>query len=245
MIARALGFAFVPLVTSVATARAQAPGETSPYEASPYETTSPYQPSVVEPPPAAPSVMAHRWAIGVAIGAYGTSPADGGVGGDHGFRVAELAVRYRASPRLELELHTGGGREVIEDYDGDLAMGSVTLAARYRFLPGRPLDWFVLGGLGGTVIAHHASTPEQRDGETRMHAVVGVGVERRFGRFALQAELRAYAIGERTMQHDFVAPPPPAYPDGTEPVPEPPPTRRVVSDQLSGGSFTVGASYYF
>ncbi|MEJ7599496.1 MAG: hypothetical protein WKG01_16430 [Kofleriaceae bacterium] len=245
---RLLVLALSPLVAT-ATARAQAPGEVA------------VDPGYAQPPPAvvvaspAVSPLAQRWAIGLSVGGMGIHPDDGEYDNNYdssesSFRIAELAVRYRASRRIELELSLGGGREVVEgsdgSEDGELAMGSVTFAARYRFCPEQRWNWWLMAGLGGTVVAPHVSTEDERDAATRPHGTFGVGLERRFRRFAIQAELRGVAMGPSNGSDDYASPP-----DRPLPLPSPAPSPELTagqatqSEELGGGAFTIGASYYF
>jgi hypothetical protein len=238
-------FSLAP-VLAVSSAYAQAPGEVA---------SAPPPPPSYAPAPAGPCggsaapVMARRWAIGLSIGRLGVAP-DGAVEGSEArFSVAELAVRYRATRRLELELGMSGGREVLADgNDGDLAAGSVTLAVRYRFRPEQRWNWFVMGGFGGTVIAPHASSEAERDGATRPLGMAGLGLERRFRRLALQAELRMVGLGPREDAVEGVpvadgggAPTKPTMPGALLPAS----AATTYADELGGGMFTLGASFYF
>ena len=76
--------------------------------------------------------------------------------------------------------------------------------------------------------------------------MLGIGVERRFRRFALQAELRSMGIGPR---QDAMDPTPVVdSPTGAGGAPQPllPASAATTqAEQLSGGMFTLGASYYF
>ena len=194
-------------------AYAQAPGESLP----------------VPPPVGDPGVMAHRFAVGLNLGGYAVASAASTTATK--FRAAELAIRYRATPRFELELSLSGGRQVLDDSsDGDLAMGGVTVAARYRFRPDHAWDWWLMGGLGGTVIERHDATSQQRNDATRPHLAAGVGLERRFRRIAFDAELRMIGLGARkdSAQMGLVF-------DGDV---------RQAGD-LSAAQFTLGASVYF
>jgi opacity protein-like surface antigen len=204
------------------TAHAQAPGEVAPIAPTPV-------PVVVASP--GPDVMAHRFGIGINLGTMSVSPHDAATPTD--FRTSELALRFRATPHLELELLLSGGRQVLEDStDGDLAMGGGTLAARYRFRPGHRWDWWLSAGLGATVIERHISTEQQRADATRGHFAFGVGLERRWQHLALHAELRMMAIGARD-DADVM----------TLPIREIPDVR--TAEELTGGVFNVGASFYF
>jgi hypothetical protein len=115
-------------------------------------------------------------------------------------------------------------------------MGGGTLGVRYRFRPNRAWDWWLGAGLGATVIERHDSTEEARDAATRPHFAFGIGLERRWNRFALNADVRMMAIGPREDQSE------------TEPatgVVGRLPADIRGAEELSAGVFTFGASYHF
>lgn len=246
MTPRLLALSLAPLLAA-GTAFAQAPGEMSPAPAPPQPPPpqGPVAPGAPAGDPCArPPVMAHRWAIGASVGGLAVTPDEAPEGNESQFRVAELAVRYRASRRIELELAMSGGRQVLDDdTEGDLATGSVSFGIRYRFMPEHRWSWWVMGGIGGTVVERHDSTEAERDGAARPLIMAGIGVERRFRRFALQAELRMMGMGQR----DDAGDPVPVTGGGvTSPQPRLPASAVTTqAEQLSGGMFTLGASYYF
>src|SRR5690348_14546158 len=104
---RVLAIATV-IAAFAATARAQAPGEMAP--------------AVPPPPPqfvancgsSSIDVMANRWAVGLSVGSLSTAPKDTPDDKTQ-FGIGELALRFRATPHLELELAVGGGREQLSD----------------------------------------------------------------------------------------------------------------------------------
>lgn len=245
MSARLLVLALAPLFAA-ATAHAQAPGEVAP-------EAMPPAPVAADPCGGGCSqhvpVMANRWAVGLNLGGLSVAPKDATTNDQNtDFHTSELAIRFRVTPHFELELLLNGGRQVLKDNtEGELAMGGGTLGARYRFRAERAWNWWLMGGLGATVIARQDSTKEERDAATRPHMAFGIGLERRFRRFALQAEMRGLAIGPRKDASDpNIAPPMPVKtpPDGSMPLPPPNPTASP-QDELSGGTFTIGASFYF
>lgn len=175
-------------------------------------------------------VMQRRFAVGVNFGGMSVTADDGASTTD--FRTAELSIRYRATRHLELELLLSGGRQALEDgTDGELAMGGGTLAARYRFRPHRRWNWWLMAGLGGTVIERHQSTEQQRSGAQRGHFAYGIGLEHRWNRLGIHAELRGMAMGPR--EDEVMTLPTRAVSDV-----------RTGSD-LTGGQFSLGASLYF
>ncbi|CAN5919070.1 hypothetical protein BH11MYX2_BH11MYX2_35400 [soil metagenome] len=197
-----------------ATSYAQAPGEYGP---------SSYAPS---PPPPPPAPRYSRFSIGLNLA--GTELKSDASGDTVGFSGVSFALRYRATQHLELEAEFGGGREssrngVDEDMgSSELAMGFGTLAARYRFTPWDHWNWWLLGGVGATTIAPHDASDQQISDSYRAHFAYGIGMEYRFVRFAIQAELRGYALGQTSQEMTADADP-----------------------QLSAGSFSLGGNFYF
>jgi hypothetical protein len=201
------------------------------------------------------TVMSRRWAVGLSLGSMTLAP-DARPDDKTAFAVGELALRFRATRHLELELAVGGGREhTADDQDGELAVSTGLLAARWRFLPEHAWNVYLMAGLGAASVTRHDATDQERTpggsapgsppGAEQPLAMLGVGVERRFHHFALQAELRAVGMGNR--DHEA-----PAMPDAaarsaqvttmmTTVIAPPAP----VDEKRGGGSFSIGLSYYF
>jgi hypothetical protein len=245
MHARSLAFSLAPLFLGsfASLAHAQAPGELAPPPAAPAAPAA-------DSPCAAPcggcaraeSVMENRWAVGLSLGSMSLAP-QGQPDNQTGFGIGELALRFRATPHLELELSAGGGREQLaNNQQGDLEVNTAALALRYRFRPEAAWNWFVMGGLGGASVVSHDATKQERDDATHPLGMVGIGLERRFHHFALQAEARAIGVGDKTRNSDAMAAPPPAQP-GAMATTTPPPV--TPSQKQSGGALTIGLSYYF
>jgi hypothetical protein len=244
-------FAIAPLLAA-ATAHAQAPGD---YYAGP--SAAPVAPApVVVNPCATPSFgidpLAQRWAISLGFSTLTVAPEDA-PDASADFSNTQVALRYRLSRRLELEAELSGGRQVLDDdEEGPLANGTFMIGARYRFMPERKWNWWLSGALGGTVIAHHQSDELEREAATRPVASLGVGIERRFRRLAIQAELKSLAIGPRKDQSErgdvpVAQPPMPTDPDGSPmdtPLPLPP-AYESQPENLQGAAFSVNVSYYF
>jgi hypothetical protein len=239
-----LGAVFVTL--SAGTAFAQAPGQIEP-------STAPVDPYASPPLVVPDSVMAHRWALGLSFGAFGIAPEEN-PDAETDFQIASIALRFRATPSIEFALELAGGRQVLDDGTaGDLATDSAMIVGRYRFMAEQPWNIFLTGGFGAVVIAPHDSTKAERDAERRPFGMIGVGIERRFERFALQAELRAVGVGPREMSSTVTDTKPPTgtgpATGGTGMTPPPidptPPPLSSASDKFSGGTFTLGASYYW
>jgi hypothetical protein len=225
------------VLSLAATARAQAPGEMPVSQA----------PGASEPI-AAPhaSVMANRWAVGLALGGLGVTPKDQ-PDNQANFSVGELSLRFRATLHLELAVAIGGGHESPRN-DGttsnrDVGLGALEL--RYRFAPEQRWNWWLMGGLGALAITDQGATDQQRKDAQRPLGELGIGIERRFERFALHAELRAIGVGpDRSAQLQPVTGGAMAAPSQTTmPVPTGP--APMSSQGSSGGELTIGASYYF
>ncbi len=203
--------ALASLLALSATASAQAPGE--------------WTPAPVEPVAPAPRVS--RWSVGVSF--HETNLSSNESSAETMFAGGLLAVRYRGAWRhLELELTFGGGRERLDDgSEGPLAMMTGTFAARYRFNPERSWNWWVLAGLGGTTIARHDAPDHEIETAQRPHGVLGVGLEKRWNRFALQFEIRGLSIGQTDEEMELAD------------------QGAMVPTGLGGGQLSIGASYYF
>jgi hypothetical protein len=222
-------------------AHAQAPGEVA------------VQPVVMVPESACvacgcnrgETVMSRRWAVGLSLGSMSLAP-DGRPDEKTAFAIGELALRFRATRHFELELAAGGGRERHDDQDGDRSVSAVMLAARWRFLPEHAWNVYVTGGIGGASVNRHDATDQERNDATQPLAMLGVGVERRFRHFALQAELRAVGMGNKdhgdsAMARDAATGAPPEMATTTTTTTPP----AAADEKRGGGSFSIGASYYF
>jgi opacity protein-like surface antigen len=221
-----LAAALVPILTS--TAFAQAPGEVAPTYAQP-----PSAPVLIAPhAPIDP--MARRLAIGVNFGGYTVEQPDTeSLEPSTDFSTAELSIRYRISPHVELEALLSGGRQQLEDgSEGELAMGAVTINARYRFRAEQHWNWWLSAGIGGTLIERQVSTEEERSDATRAHLALGIGLEHRWRQFAIHADARVLAIGQREDEDDLVLQMEFARDIRT-------------AEELTAGQVTLGASLYF
>jgi hypothetical protein len=244
---RILAAALAP-VLSASIAHAQAPGEVYAQPAAQTVVIVPAAPQMAAPPMAPPvaacaapiaereSVMSNRWSLGFSAGSMALAP-EGSPDDKTTFAVGELDLRFRLTPHLELEASIGGGRERTADNQrGDLEVTTVALAARYRFMPEQPWNWFVMAGFGGAAVTRHDATDQERNDATQPLGMLGIGLERRFHHFALQAEARAVGLGKSTK--DTMSTEPAAMSTIT-------PTPTTDPLQRSGGLITIGASYYF
>lgn len=243
MKARLVVFSLAPLFAT-SLAHAQAPGEMEPQAPQPAAAPCDAGCGGCAVAAAAPqSVMARRWAIGLSVGSMGIAP-ESQPDSTTDFAIGELSLRFRATPHLELELAVAGGREQTADHqDGDRDVSQAMLALRYRFRPEHAWNWFVTGGIGGGAVTRHDATKQERDDAMQPAAMLGIGLERRFHSFALQAEARAVGFGERKHNNDGVALPMPVEPQVSSPMPVP--VAATPSEKRSGGSLTIGVSYYF
>ena len=241
---------------TAATAHAQAPGDQlepaaadEPATEGPIEITpaAPPAPAMVAPtmgPAAAPCgmvrvarapLMANRWSVGLSAGGMSLKPD--GSNDTTSFGVGELAVRFRATPHLELEVSAGGGREQLDNgMEGKLEVATFAGALRYHINPYDSWNWFVMGGVGAAAVTFHDASDQQRKDATHPMGMLGIGVERRFNHFALQAELRGIGIADKKTDHEMAAV---SLPGGGEP------TTNAANMKQSGGELTIGGSWYF
>ena len=197
------------VVALCGTAYAQAPGE--------YVAAAPAGPGYHD-------VMADRWSVGFGIGSVGLRTPEAS---PTSYAIGELAFRFRIAPHFELETTLGGGNE--SDNNGATSVGLATLGARYIFQPRADWNVWLVGAVGALSLR---SDPNDASSQVdRAMAEAGMGIERRFAHFALQAEFRAIAAGvpkqadEANARTDTMAP--------------------VASDTLAGAELSLGASWYF
>jgi hypothetical protein len=102
-----------------------------------------------------------------------------------------LQVRYRVSRRWELGLELATMRQ--HDDNGEPFGENIhvaTVGAHFRMRPGRHLDWYFSGGLGGLHVGEH----DDDEAEERGRALGYIGLEYRWQHLALGAEVRAVGI---------------------------------------------------
>jgi len=198
------------LVALAGTAHAEAPGE--------YVVVVP----VAAPAPVGRDVMADRWAVGLGVGSVGLAAPGATMPTSYG--VGELSLRFRATLHLELEASFAGG----DSQDHSTSVATAAFGVRYRFHPREDWNVWFMGALGGVTIA----TTDDMTTVMRPMVELGAGIERRFGHFALQAELRGIGAGAPTQTQTTTAR---AATTTTDPS----------NDTLSGGELTIGASFYF
>jgi hypothetical protein len=229
----------IPLLVA-ATAHAQAPGDMTPMAYGPGAGPSAVEPVVVASD--AIPVMANRWAVGLSVGSLSIRPKDA-PDNKTDFAIGQLSLRFRATYHLEIELALGGGQEKLQDgTQGDREVSTGELGLRYRFAADRRWNWWLGGGIGSLSVTPVGATDQQKQDAQLPMASLSIGIEHRWHQFALDAELRGFGVGPR----DASAAPPKAMPvaSGTTMM-DPPPPSPAPSQDLSGGTFTIGASYYF
>ena len=188
-------------------------------------------------------VMANRFVVGLSIGSFSLAP-QASPDAKSDFGIGQLSFRYRATYHLELELALGGGQEQLMDGtagDREVQMGSLGL--RYRFAAAQNWNWWLMGALGEVSIASKGASDAERKDAQRPMGELGIGLERRFNHFALQAELRAAGTGQTRAERGVMTTT--VGPNGANMAPPPLGTPSSSNDKLSGGTFTIGASYYF
>jgi hypothetical protein len=193
------------------------------------------------PPPGAPTV-AHqapppfpRWGIGAHMGGLGVvsaRDADDDDGTEMG--LAGVQLRYRLHRRWELELDLSAmGGELPGPGDTRRTTGAVILGGMFHLNPDSRWLCSVLLGVGGA--RDRIWYEKNGDAETIADFVegigrIGFGVERRFHRWGIGAQLYAIAMARDEEELDG-----PDYIGRDGPVPE----------ESSGGLFQLSASYYF
>jgi hypothetical protein len=217
------------------TAYAQAPGE---YEEG---TGAPgmVAPVVVEPVVAPPKPR--RWSVGLGFGSLSLAPHHSPeVETQYG--VGQLAVRYRATRHLEIELAFAGGREQLDHgHEGDREVSQAVIGLRYRFSPERRWNWWLMAGMGSLAVTHHYASDDEREHAQQSTLQFGVGLERRWHRFALQLELRA--VGVKANDEDAM--PLVGTVDGGNMEPRPPYEPTYTTEGKAGGQVVLSGNYYF
>lgn len=225
-----LGLVAPSLLLLAGTAFAQAPGDYYGDANVAPPGMAPAAPEYIAPPP---PVRAQRWSVGLNVGSMGLAPHMSPEN-ETEFSLAQLALRYRPWRHLEIELVLGGGSEQTPDgYVGDRELSEAVLSLRYRFNPKRNWNWWLAAGMGSLAVTYVGASDEERDSATQSTLQFGVGLERRFARFAMQAELRAVGVAPNDQGDKIMPVGGDMYYDGYS------------RDGWAGGQFTLGGSYYF
>jgi hypothetical protein len=180
-------------------------------------------PGQVAPGPVTPSVMARRWSVSLGLASEKlTADTDGKP--DATFGLLELAGRFRLRAPLDVGLTFSGGSGL----EGALDTVAFYAEVRYRFFASRPWNPHAALALGFASVANGDASSDARRGRGSLR--LSAGIERRFGSFAVAAELRLLGIGEneRSPAPETVTP---AY--------------QLSRHKLSGGAIALAATYYF
>jgi hypothetical protein len=222
--------ALLLLFAIAGTAYAQPPGQVAPMQ--PGQPIGP-TPGVTAAPtaPKPPSVIDRPWSVELNFGWIGLSIDDEtqDSASQEGidpvtFGMAELAGRYRFTPNLELGLTLIGGGAM----KGDASMGGLYIDGRYRFLAERSWNPYAYLSLGIVSVARDEGAMKDEDaGRGSLRA--GIGLEKRFPRFGVHADLRFVAIGKNKDWNRV----------GTDI------EALLAAGSLSGGSLIFGGTVYF
>jgi len=184
--------------------------------------TPPMTPTAPPFPAPAPTVMDRRFAISLELGPLGLTPEREGAEAVT-FGYVELSGRWRIVRSFEIGMSIGGGGALADT----VSTAALFLDARYRFMPEQPWNVFALVSLGAISAGSKDGGDEERQGRGALR--LGVGVERRFGRWALDAQLRLVGVGHNTRYM-------PA---------ELTPASELATSKLSGGALAIGGTFYF
>jgi hypothetical protein len=199
-------------------------------------------PAYAAPPVAVPVVVVaapapRRWGVGLHLGGMGvTSKREGDAdeAPETEMGVVGLQLRFRLHRRWELELD-------LSAMQGDLSgpgntkrsSGAVILGGMFHINPNSRWLWSVLLGVGGArdriwyeKAGEEVTQARFAEGLVRL----GVGLERRFDRWGLSAQLFGVGLERNDEELDG-----PEFVGRDGPVPE----------RSSGGLFQLSANYYF
>lgn len=179
-----------------------------------------------------------KWGIGLRATSMALAP-ESSPDAETQYSGGGLQLRYRLKPRWQLELSMDHFQERLENGDeGTRQLDSVTLAALYHFRPYARWDWYLLAGIGGTGDGDPEASDEAREASQMGHIALGAGVERRFGHFAIGAELRMIGMAPPEEEERDVPVMPTSAPGMTVPAAE-------ADEGISGGQFSIAGTYYF
>lgn len=239
-----IGLVIVPLLLATS-AYAQAPGDDSQAPAD-YQDGDIAPPGMAPPAPVvvtpAPPPRVRRWSLGLGLGSLSVAPHHAPDAGTE-FSVGQLAVRYLATRHLELELAMSGGDESTDGYAGDREVHSMVLGARYRFQPQHRWNWWLMAGMGSFAVNSQSASDQERSDAVQSTLQFGLGIERRFNRFAIQLEGRA--VGVKPNDEGDMATSVPVKSDDPNMQPPPPLYPTATRDGWAGGQITISGNFYF
>jgi opacity protein-like surface antigen len=228
----AFAAALALLALDAAPALAQAPGNCE-CAAPPVVTITPIQTQ---------GWQGQRFGVGLRLSSISLSPkSDPDSHAD--FAGGGLQLRYRINARWEIEGAIDGGREQLDDgSEGSTQLSIVTASAIFHLRPHHNWDVYALAGIGGA--AAHAEGMDPDAAPQFGAFVLGAGVERRFRRFGIAAELRV--IGLQPSEDDSDVATDLALPEGSAGMLLPPiDDGSAADDGIAGGSFSLVGNYYF
>lgn len=199
------------------------------------------QPADAQPEVAASARAERNWGIGVHLGGLGLEPrnADGdelteGTSDKIELGAAGIQLRYKLHRRWELELAATHMAGELGDTGAERSSGSLILGVMFHINPDADWQWSGLLGIGGA----HDEISVEKNGERVTTAEfseglvrLGIGLERRFDRWGIAAQL--YGIGLRRNDDELDGP---AY-EGRDGGPVP--------ARSSGGELLLLGNYYF
>ena len=217
------------------TAAAQAPGEV--YESEP--VAPPGMAPVVaqpqpQPPPPPPPPKDRRWSVGLGIGSLSLAPHHQ-PDNSSDFSLGMIALRWRPFRHLELELALSGGGTSEDSYEQrEVSQG--VFALRWRFNPQAKWNLWAMAGMGSLTV----TDTNYGEGVQQSTLQFGLGLERRWNRFALQLEGRL--VGVAPPEEEDVPP----MADVRQPgQPTPPYESTPMADGWKGGQLVLSGNFYF
>jgi len=186
-------------------------------------------------PPDAVVVVAEaprRFGVSLRLSGLGLHPT--ATPEDHAdFSGGGLAVSYRINRRWGIEVAAEQLAEQAEGAPTGRELQAGSLSAIFHLRPGARWDGYLIAGLDAVAEV----TDRSADPTSYVGAHVGAGLERRFGRFAVSAELRL--LGLSPAQRETAGSMEPARYSATDTM-DP-----AVDDGLSGGQVSLAGTYYF
>src|SRR5262245_30812092 len=159
-----------------------------------------------------------------------------------------LAVRWRPWRHLELELAlAGGSAKAAQDgaTESSRDVSEAVLGLRWRFNPQKKWNFWAMAGLGTLTIAPQGATKDERNALQQSTLQFGGGLERRWSRFAIDAELRAVGVAPIQNKDDGNAPPMTTVATSPGATPPPPSTTSTTVDGWKGLQLLISGNFYF
>ena len=146
--------------------------------------------------------MKRRWALGAGLG-YERLTARSATQPKVPFTVVEVSGRMRVYPDLEVAANVRLGGGTAEDMT-QLSTVAFLGDLRYRLFAGQPWNGYLFGGVGVRSIAEKDA--DMTTAQPRPSVRVGAGGERRFDRFAIEAEVQYHLVAENAQVPDAAEP---------------------------------------